>query len=105
MKTTETTDKDGKHLGWLVFCVACGCCHHFDDRWYFDGNLARPSFYHYQGPDGEGVGVGSLVIRDENGKVLCHSSVHGGIMKYCSDSTHHLRNQTVTIPEMEEVAK
>lgn len=114
----ECETSDGRPLGWMVFCPACGSGHLFDKgRWTFDGDHERPTFNpsmlirtvrlpdlapgeadYAKGPDGK-------YLLDETGRIrgardwVCHSFVRDGQIQYLDDCTHDLKGQTVPLPE------
>lgn len=62
--------------------------------WSFDGNLDRPSFSPSIKTTWYGGGDGQEVVR------VCHYFVTAGEIRFCGDSTHHLRGRTVPLPAL-----
>lgn len=92
-------------IGYAFVCPGCGIYHSLYVRqgqhryekgavWSFDGNLERPTF------------SPSLLVRWEDGEQRerrrCHSFIKGGKIQFLNDCTHHLKGQTVELPEIEE---
>ena len=82
---------EGKPVGWMIFCPACGCCHLFDARWTFNGDLKRPSFQPPLVVNGDG----------KNGP-RCHSVVTDGKIQYMPDCGHALAGKTADVPDLNE---
>ena len=105
MKAHAFQDTQGKRLGYLIQCPACGNCHAFHTevansvgaKWSFNGNVDRPTF------------SPSMLCRQpkgciKDGKVLeadyvCHSFVRDGKIQFLSDCTHAMAGQTVELEE------
>jgi hypothetical protein len=76
--------------GWAAFCPACGYPHIFDKRWTFNGDEANPSF----NP--------SMRVLSKDAQLRytgCHSFLKDGKWQYLDDCLHHLKGQTVEVPE------
>lgn len=71
----------------LIHCPGCGCDHVFDGRWKFNEDFEKPTF------------EPSLLIQS---KIICHSFVEEGRIRFLTDSTHKLSGQTVELPAYEE---
>jgi hypothetical protein len=96
----------GGHSHWRPGCREM---HMIPDSWSFDGNLAAPTF-------NPSVKIsGKKMIRDERGSWLggwerdaagnpidevCHYHLHGGVLKFCGDSTHALAGKEVPLPPL-----
>jgi len=101
----KVNDSKGKHLGHMIFCPACDCGHMFDSRWTFNGNFDKPTFRAIML-----VTVTVPITDDEhtrimNGekfepkKLICHSFVTDGKIKFLGDCTHSMKNQEVQLPK------
>lgn len=87
-------------LGYLHWCPACDQDHIFavekpysnGAQWTFNGDFERPTF----NP--------SMKIEwpNQDGLKRCHYFLHDGSLKFCSDCTHSMANQTVPLPEIPE---
>lgn len=74
----------------LVRCPACGNSHSFDERWTFNGDLEKPTFFP------------SMLVTsadDKGNKTVCHSFLTEGVWNYCADSTHKYAGQHVPAPD------
>lgn len=101
----KVKDFKGNHLGHMVFCPACKCGHLFDSRWWFNGNFTKPTFRASM------LVKGTVPITDDehtmimNGekfepkKLICHSFVTDGKIKFLGDCTHDMKNQEVQLPK------
>lgn len=97
MKRVMEVVRDGKHIGWMIFCPACHCGHQFDDKWTFNGNVELPTFI-------GSMLVGGYLGTDNDGKDMygtCHSYVNEGRIEFLNDCTHTLRGKTMDLPDME----
>lgn len=59
--------------------------------WSFDGNLDAPTFtpsFRHRGVDGRGQ------------PMTCHYNLIKGMLQFCGDSTHPLKNQVVPLPPL-----
>lgn len=97
--------RDGYPMKFLAhWCPACQELHPLAVEaaqpngaiWNWNGDAYYPTFnpsmnIHY-GPDGEG--------EDEVKQYRCHYYLEKGEIRYLSDCTHHLRGQTVALPEI-----
>lgn len=63
------------------------------DRWDFNGDMERPTFYPSIKTSAE--------FGPERRPFVCHSYVTDGQIKYLTDCTHALSGQTVDLPEVE----
>lgn len=95
--------------GFAHWCPGCNEIHVVPDSWSFDGNLEQPTFFpsvKHTGKqtvkDAEGRWTGEWV-KGPDGKALddcCHYNLRDGQLHFCSDSVHHLKNQTVPLPDL-----
>lgn len=78
---------DGGYWHW---CPGCKAAHPLPDGWKFDGNMESPtfspSFKHTVNRKGE----------------ICHYVLTAGVLNYCEDCFHDLRNQKVPLPDIPE---
>jgi hypothetical protein len=90
----EFLDQNKKHHSWSIFCPACQCCHGFDNRWKFNGNMDKPTFTPsmlvHENKDYREVSKSKHGHR-------CHSFVANGEIKYLDDCTHDMKNTTVKL--------
>jgi hypothetical protein len=72
-------------------CPGCKMLHGLDSRWKFNGDFSKPTF------------SPSLLVRypwgPEQKQCVCHSFITDGFIRFLSDCTHELKDQTVEIPE------
>ena len=77
-------------IGWLWYCPACEMPHG-GPGWAKTGTDDAPTM----NP--------SYLVRYPHGdppvNVVCHTFVRNGTIQYLNDCTHHLRGQTVPLPE------
>lgn len=94
--------------GYSHWCPGCEEAHTIPDSWSFDGNVVVPTFNPSIRITGkqrvvvEGKWTGGWV-RAADGEaidVCCHYHLHGGVLKFCSDSTHALAGKNVPLPEL-----
>jgi hypothetical protein len=93
-RVVHTVSNPGQNSAkYLIFCPGCSCCHGWNDRWGFDGNLDSPT-----------VSPSLLVTHlpnYENNQLMhngvCHSFIRNGNISFLSDSTHKLAGQTVKL--------
>jgi len=69
-------------------------------RWQFDGNFEAPTFrpsvrITYNGADADQVRDGRRAPA-----ACCHYVIVGGVIDFCSDSTHALAGQKVPLPDL-----
>jgi len=101
----KVKDSNDKFIGFLIFCPACGNGHLFDSRWTFNGNFDKPTFKPSM------LVKGTVPITDwehtkimngekiEPKKLICHSFVTDGKIKFLSDCTHSMKNKEVQLPK------
>jgi hypothetical protein len=82
--------RNGETDGYMIFCPACKCGHLFDKRWWFNGNLEKPTFKE------------SMLVCGGAQNVTCHSYVTDGMIQFLPDSTHALAGQTVELKPLHE---
>lgn len=97
---------EGGHAHW---CPGCREMHVIPDSWTFDGRLDSPTFNpsvrirgHKLIKDADGKWTGGWE-RDSAGNLIpyvCHYHLHGGVLKFCGDSTHALAGQDVPLPPL-----
>lgn len=90
--------------GFSHWCPGCERMHIiYTDKphgWDFNNNLDYPTFnpsvrVSYNGPDAD-------TYRKDGRRApsaVCHYFLHEGLLKYCSDSTHRLKGQTIPLAE------
>ena len=75
-----------KHL--YYFCPGCDCYHYINpDRHKFNGNYDKPTFM-------------PSLLQNWDPIKICHSFITDGKIQYLGDCWHHLKNQTVDLPEI-----
>ena len=75
--------EDGRILFW---CDGCDCAHMITTPlWDWNGDLDEPTF------------SPSILVRSGSDAVICHSFVEQGVIRYLSDSTHHLSGESVAL--------
>ena len=70
----------------MIFCPGCNSGHLFDKRWEFNGDDKKPTF------------KPSMLV-NANLPNRCHSYVTDGKIQFLSDCDHHLKGQTVDLPD------
>jgi hypothetical protein len=94
-KVVHTVTNSGIGAKYLIFCPGCNCCHGWNDRWTFDGNLDCPTvspsllvthLRNYTSSESEPTYDG-----------ICHSFIRNGNIEFLSDCTHKLAGQTVKL--------
>lgn len=92
-KVSKFIDGDGAE-GYHFHCEGCNSSHAVytkghKTKWGFNDNEERPTF------------TPSILARWTEGieekKMVCHSFVTDGKIKYLNDCTHHLKGQTVEL--------
>lgn len=101
--------ENGKTIGHMIFCPACGCGHGFYNasagkasKWTFNGDCENPTFSPSMLVK---VGPYPTVNKDDPmcGKTtICHSFVRNGQIQYLNDCTHALAGQTIDLPDIED---
>ena len=95
LSSYKRLDKGIERRGYHFHCDGCNSAHGvFIDgkgtpNWLFNKNEDKPTF------------SPSILVTggDENGKTICHSYVENGQIRYLNDCTHHLKGQTVELPD------
>lgn len=91
-----TIEREGNKIGYCFWCPACDKMHKFctsdahDEGWPIwglSGTLDSPTV------------SGSIGFSKKEGE-YCHSFIENGKITYAGDSTHHLKDQTVDLPEL-----
>lgn len=72
------------------WCPGCKRMHSLPDGWEFNGNLEKPSFSPSFRHDGD------------NPEARCHYVLTDGILNFCSDCHHDLRDKAVPLPDLPE---
>ncbi|MDD5006668.1 MAG: DUF6527 family protein [Candidatus Omnitrophica bacterium] len=67
------------------FCEACGYNHFFDERWMWNGDYVKPTFYP------------SLLVNGHTPSMKCHSFVTNGEIHYLADCFHGFKNQRIPL--------
>jgi hypothetical protein len=78
---------------YLIQCPGCNCCHGWNDKWGFDGNMDSPTV-------SPSLLVRGLPLYKNNELVhegICHSFIRNGQISFLSDCTHSLAGQTVPL--------
>ena len=77
---------DGRFYRYCFYCPGCKDNHYLNKRWKFNGDLDRPTFT-------------PSLLSQYNNKEICHSYITDGKIRFLTDCTHHLKGQTVELPE------
>ena len=93
---------------WVRYrCPGCGHDHAVPAaRWNWNGDVDKPTLspsvrHYYEMP----ADVAKKKGRSKNRQVTtCHYHIEDGMIKFCNDCPHKLKNQTVELPEIEEVS-
>lgn len=87
MKVIETKAYNGKRM-FLIYCLACGRPHGFNENWKFDDNFNNPT-----------VGSSLGVNKRDTGGFDCHSTIANGMITYHGDSLSHSVRGTIPLPD------
>jgi hypothetical protein len=85
----KTGDKVHRYF---IQCPGCKEEHQFNDGWKFNGDMENPTFSPSLLVQG-GRGFG-----DAYEDFRCHSFIRDGRIQFLNDCTHHLKGQTVDLP-------
>lgn len=94
---TVQNQKGERIEGYYLFkCPGCDFLHAITDntykgkapKWDFNGDFEKPTF----NP--------SYLLKNQ--ETLCHSFIKNGKIQYLNDCTHHLKGQTVDLPDIEK---
>lgn len=110
----------------MIFCPGCKCGHGLrvgqkEGSWEFNGDMEKPTFSpsllveHYQyperdpetkdfkrGPDGKYLlGPDKRLLGGK--KIVCHSYIEEGNIRFLDDCTHELAGKTVPLPDFEGI--
>lgn len=119
-KVLPYNDKNGKQIGFMIFCPACNCGHGFlinsdipGRNWSFDGNMEKPTFNPSMLVRGTMYPSGGRWPNEDEmaqlkaGKdfgpemrpYVCHSFVRDGKIQFLGDCTHKFANVTLDLPD------
>lgn len=93
-KVTKVSNEAGKIL---FDCPGCGMAHGLNvDRskkpcWDFNGNFEKPTFTPSV--------LTTYPYGEDQKKVVCHSFITDGKIRFLHDCTHKLKGQTVDLPD------
>jgi hypothetical protein len=97
---------EGKLEGYAFPCPGCDHNHWIyvvDTGSYRGGSEPTPIWSFNGDVDNPTINPSVLLRLDtEKGPLVCHSFVRNGHIQFLGDCTHHLANQTVGLPEVEE---
>lgn len=113
-KVQPCTDREDEvTTGYMFWCPGCEEHHQFmvapgKPSWTFNGDVERPtvepsilvSFTLY-GPDKTSFRKYDGPMPCEASKGVCHSFITDGRIRFLDDCTHHLKGQTVDLPDIE----
>lgn len=95
--------------GYTHWCPACLEMHPLPDSWDFNGDVDCPTFtpsFKHEGvvteKDENGNWTGEWV-RDSDGnpiKFICHYILTDGILNFCGDCSHDMKNLSVPMVEL-----
>lgn len=94
MAKIQKINSDPGVTEFLFVCPGCNDCAHMirtegpEPRWTWNGSIDAPTF------------SPSLLCRYGPDQV-CHSFIRDGKIEYLDDCFHHLKGQTIEIPEWE----
>lgn len=111
-KVKELSNVPGQ---WIFFCPGCQCGHYFKvPPWTFNGDVNKPTVRASilvrstkLSPEGE-----AMLARKEyppagqsfpSVPMVCHSFVTDGRIQFLGDCTHALKDQTVDLPDMDNM--
>jgi hypothetical protein len=82
-----------RHEQYHYFCEGCGHIHAVSPTIHsFNGDYDRPTFR-------------PSVLCNWNPEKICHAWVTDGKIQYLDDCFHHLKGQTIDLPEMNDDMK
>jgi hypothetical protein len=82
---------DGQQV-YAFECPGCGYGHIFEvPRWTWNGSFDKPTF------------TPSLLCNQHDPASRCHSFVTDGKIQFLSDCWHHLKGQTVDLPDWDSL--
>jgi hypothetical protein len=100
---------DGILHGYSIKCLGCGYYHIFytnpavyKSTWGFNGNLNKPTFTPSLLLTTGSYAQPGYIDDPAIPPTRCHSFVREGKMQFLNDCTHHLKGQTVELPDLEE---
>lgn len=85
-----TVNEQGIFCGWMIMCQGCNMHHHIPKYWTFNNDFNRPTF----GPSIKMQG------HCEGLDYVCHFIIKDGMITYCNDCTHELKNQTLSMSHL-----
>jgi hypothetical protein len=88
---------DDTHFKYVFVCPACNCHHAFDERWEFNHDLDKPTI----SPSFKQTGFIGFNKDGDYTYGTCHSFIKEGMIEYCGDCTHDMKNQKVELPEIQ----
>lgn len=94
-KATYLEDMDDKRVGVAFWCPGCDTAHSINFSWHFNDDLERPTI-------SPSIKVSYSPTDFDMPGGVCHSFVENGAIRFLDDCTHHLRGQTVELPEWED---
>lgn len=98
----RVNDANGNLWGWQFFCPGCKETHMFFTSWQFDGNMEKPTVV----PSIKVTWPANPQADDEykewRKERVCHSFIKNGIIEFCGDCTHDMKDQKVALPPIEE---
>jgi hypothetical protein len=103
----------------MIYCPGCKDKHFLNTDsqrspcWGFDGNMENPTFTpsllittgKYVNPDYKKNVPEEDWEWFEKSSVRCHTFIKAGVIQFLGDCTHDLKNQTVQLPELEDIEK
>lgn len=103
MKIQPQVNTSGEVIGYCHWCEACESLHCFriehpfnanGPTWKFDGNMDAPSFH---------PSMRLFTGHKNSPNTICHYFVKGGMIDYCNDSPHRLREQKIELLHVDVV--
>jgi hypothetical protein len=96
MAKAHTMKNNGKVIGYMIECPACGCGHLFYTdhpekkyNWTFNGDIENPTF-----------SPSMLVHANTDYQKRCHSFVKNGKIEFLKDCEHSLAGKTVPLEDI-----
>lgn len=114
MKQATCSDTQEEIRGYTLKCPGCGDYHVYDSRWEFNGDFEKPTFTpsylvksgHYADRHTDECWCKYNEKHGLHGDIfkcyVCHSFVSDGKIQFLDDCTHHLKGQTVDLPDWSE---
>ncbi len=82
-------------------CPGCKEVHALNTTWAFNGDLEKPTVQPSVLVHRMGNSMAIEEFKEYRNELRCHSFITDGKIKFLSDCTHELANQTIELPNIE----